>query len=500
MTEKGQLKTLIILLAGLLVWGIHGLESRAIGLTEYSDTGDSSDEEGDTGEAYGTPPEYVPAAMPEGDVGSYAVQGVLYESYNAQYDLYEESLNDLFFFYCNVSNGGFAVTPVYFDIPSNLSYTLEQGGIQIPYTAGQEIDEVGNYVLRISGNYEGTVYQGTFRFTLREEIVEEETVPLSEDMTIDPSEEISQERLDAITEAAGAEAAGQQQSIPTAGTGTAEAVLGMVQEFHTDTGTYCYTLKSGTVIDANVPNGAVVNDDVSVQMPDSVTASVFRNGEPYEISGTNFSEEGTYRVVFQESTLAFATSYMSEREYPMLIFRIVKNPVSAMGIYNAPLHTGIIQAAYEGETVYGDDAGDGDEALPLAYFRMEEDGRYSFIMRDEASGYTYSLELVRDTQAPQFDISIKNGRADIVYLSSDIDSYELSVDGMPQTEFSPTRMEGRGRYELSVIDIAGNEASADFVLTDAVNYASLIAVAILLAMALGAYIVMRKIRGSFRTR
>lgn len=512
MTKNARLKMLIILLTGLLAVLLPGSKSHAIGLTEYSDTGDSADgeessdrEDSSVGEGVcDTPAGYISDGL-YGDVtDAYTVQGILYESYNAQYDLYEESLNDLFFFYSSVSNGGFTTRPVSFDIPSNLFYTLEQGGIQIPYTAGAEIKEIGNYVLRLSGNYEGRVYQGTFRFTIREEIMEEspdgntEEAVLSEELVIDPSEEISQEELDAIVEAAGAEMAAQKPEIPAVRTGTAEETLGMAQNFYPETGCYGYTLKSGTVIDANIPNGAIVNEGVSIQMPDSVTASVFYNGEPYEIAGTNFWEEGTYRIVFQENTLAFATSYASEREYPMLVFRIVNEPVSAMGIYNAPLHTEIVRVTYEGEAVYESDAE--GEAGPLAYYRMEKDGNYCFTMRDKTSGFTYSFELTRDTQAPQFEVSIKNGRADISYLSSDIASYALAIDGAQQTEFSPTRMEGKGIYELSVTDIAGNTTEVTFVLAGAVNYASLTVVAILLLMFFGTYIVIRRIRGSLRTR
>lgn len=504
MTENIRLKILIILFVGLLMVTVPDLEVHAIGLVEYPDTEDSTDEREHSEESYDTPAIYVPDGIYGSGTDSYAVQSTLYERYNGQYDLYEESLNDLFFFYSNVSNGGFTTLPVTFDIPSNLSYTLEQGGIQIPYIAGQEIKEIGNYVLRISGNYEDLVYQGTFRFTIREEIMEEmadpdvEAIPLAEDMILDPSEEISQENLDAIVEMAGGEMEAQQQRIPTVRSGTAEEVLGMVQNFHMETYTYSHTLKSGTVINANVPNGAIVNGSVSLQIPDSVTAAVYHDGEPYEISGTNFSEEGIYRIVFRESTLEFVTAYPSEREYPMLVFQIVNGPVGAMGIYNAPLHTEIIQVMYEGESVY--DSESEEETLPLAYYRMGKEGRYCFIMRDKVSGYTYPLELIRDTQAPQFDVSIKNGRADIVYLSSDIASYALVVNGIPQTDFSPTRVEGRGTYELSVIDIAGNEASTTFVLADAVNYASLTAIVIPLLLALCVYIVMKKIRGSFRTR
>ncbi|MDE6712653.1 MAG: hypothetical protein K2K20_02855, partial [Lachnospiraceae bacterium] len=424
MTENICLKMLIILFAGLLMVMVPNLDVHAIGLIEYPDTGDSTDEKNHSEESYDTSDEFRSGDVYGNETDSYAVQSTLYERYNAQYDLYEESLNNLFFFYSNVSNGGFTTLPVSFDVPSNLSYVLEQGGIQIPYTAGQEIKEIGNYVLRISGNYEGIVYQGTFRFTIREEIMEEtdetdmEVMSLSDDMIQDSSDGISQERLDAIVEMAGAEMEAQQQSIPTVRSGTAEEVLGMVQDFHLETDAYSYTLKTGTVINANIPNGAIVNGGVSVHLPDSVTAAVFHDGEPYEISGTNFSEEGIYRIVFQENSLAFATSYQSEREYPMLVFRIVNSPIGVMGIYNAPLHTEIIQVAYEGESLYDSVAEGEDEALPLAYYRMDKDGRYCFTMRDKVSGYTYSLELIRDTRTPQFDVSIKNERADTVNYAS----------------------------------------------------------------------------------
>lgn len=498
----------MILPVGLLSAMLPDLESHAIGLTEYSGTEDPSAGEDDAERSYDAPAEYGMEDIYGNETGAYVVPGTLYESYNAAYDLYEESLDDRFFFYSNVSNGGFTTQPVSFDIPSNLSYTLEQGGIAIPYTAGTEIKEIGNYVLRLSGDYEGIVYQGTFRFSIREAAEEEETddadmesMMISEDMVFDPSEEISQEDLDAAIEAAGAEIGEQQQTISEIRVGTAEETLGMAQDFQIETGCYCYTLKSGTVINANVPNGAIVNGSVSLELPDSVTAAVFRNGEPYEISGTNFSEEGIYRVVFQEDTLEFAVSYMTEGKYPMLIFRIADNPIGGMEIYNAPLHTKIVQVTYEGETVYESGAEDGEEdAPPLAYYRMEEDGRYSFTMCDEASDHTYSLQLTRDTQAPQFEVSVKNGRASINYLSSDIASYALTVNGVPQTDFSPAKMEGKGVYELVVTDIAGNEASAVFVLADAINYASWIVFGMLLLLALGAYIVMKKIRGSFKTR
>lgn len=510
MTRNEKWKVLMmwmILPVGLLSAMLPDLESHAIGLTEYSGTEDSSAGEDDSERSYDTSVEYGMEGIYGNETGAYVVPGTLYESYNAAYDLYEESLDDRFFFYSNVSNGGFTTQPVSFDIPSNLSYTLEQGGIAIPYTAGTEIKEIGNYVLRLSGDYEGVVYQGTFRFSIREAAEEEmddadmESMMISEDMIFDPSEEISQEDLDAAIEAAGAEIGAQQQTISEIRVGTAEEVLGMAQNFQIEMGCYCYTLKSGTVINANVPNGAIVNGNVSLELPDSVTAAVFRNGEPYEISGTNFSEEGIYRVVFQEDTLEYAASYMTEGEYPMLIFRIVDNPIGGMEIYNAPLHTKIVQVTYEGETVYESDAENEEEDTPpLAYYRMEEDGRYSFTMCDEASDYTYSLQLTKDTQAPQFEVSVKNGRASINYLSSDIASYVLTVNGVQQTEFSPAKMEGKGVYELVVTDIAGNEASAAFVLADAINYASLIVFGMLLLLALSAYIAMKKIRGSFKTR
>lgn len=503
MMKNKKWRVPVIMLAGLLLAIVPDLESRAIGLVEYPETGETSGGEDGSDEPSYSSSGRVPDSISGSGTGSDAIQGVLYESYNDRYDLYEESLNDLYFFYCNISNGGFATPPVYFDIPANLTYTLEKGGVQIPYTAGEEINEVGNYVLRISGDYEGTIYQGTFRFTLREEVTDEvidEMVLLQGDMVLDSDEEISREMLDAITEAAGAQVEEQQQNITSIRTGTAEETLGMAQEFYMETEVYRYTLKTGTLIEASVPNGAIVNGDVSVYVPETVTVSVYRDGEPYETVGTNFSEEGIYRIVFKESSLSFATAYMSEQEYPMLVFRIAREPIGGVGIYNAPLHTGIIQVVYEGEPIYGGGDADGDEAPSLAYYRMEEDGRYSFVMRDEATGYTYSLDIVRDTQAPQFDISIKNGRADIVYLSTDIKVYELTVDGVSQTEFSPVRMEGRGSYELTVIDAAGNETSADFILTDVVNYASVTVIATLLLLATSAYIIMRRIHGSFRTR
>lgn len=102
-------------------------------------------------------------------------QVTLKEQYHEDYQVYEESIADVFFFYSNVGNGGITHESVFLDIPQNLSYTIEMNGVPWDYIPGQPISNYGTYVVRLTGIedenvplYEQKEYQAVFRFRIQQ--------------------------------------------------------------------------------------------------------------------------------------------------------------------------------------------------------------------------------------------------------------------------------------------------------------------------------------------
>ncbi len=109
------------------------------------------------------------------------------ESYHEEYGIYEESINDLYFLYSNVSNGGITDRPVSIDIPANITYTMEKDGIPFSYVSGQLAGERGTYVLRLSVIVDPTAplskqeeYRTTFRFRIQEKLPQSQRTDGSE--------------------------------------------------------------------------------------------------------------------------------------------------------------------------------------------------------------------------------------------------------------------------------------------------------------------------------
>lgn len=104
----------------------------------------------------------------------------LSENYYEDYDIYEEGINGLFYFYSNVGNGGVTNKSVYVDFPANITYTAELDGQEFTYLSKQVLSTKGTYVFRIKVIYtpdtalsQQCEYQTTFRFRIQDKVVKE---------------------------------------------------------------------------------------------------------------------------------------------------------------------------------------------------------------------------------------------------------------------------------------------------------------------------------------
>lgn len=437
------------------------------------------------------------------DDSNVTIQVSLYESYNAQYDLYEESLNDIYFFYSNVGNGAISSKPVVFDMPKNLNYTVERDGEPVNYVAGEGISENGNYVIRLSADYDNTHYASTFRFSIREgndsqdnnqtELTEEDLDNMVSDAANNMADEdiysdadLTDEALDEIVENVGlefSESGGQTyvNGYPV------DEYTGFSQQYDASTGLYNYIFKSGEKVVSNVPNGAIVNSGVSVRMPDAVTATVYRNGEVIDGGSFDFTEDGFYSVVFYCSSVSFERFFPNENNYPRLNFRIVTMAVNDIEVFNAPKGCKII-AVENSEGPILDEDGNGDFYYD-SYWINEED-TYIFTVYDEAAGKSYNVEIEYDITKPELEITLTKSSAGLKAATEDVAYVNVYRNGQ-QIDIKGVTVKGRGNYRIVAYDNAGNYSVYEFSLQDSFNTGSILTILMLVIMAMVGFVYIR---------
>lgn len=418
-------------------------------------------------------------------------QAYLSEKYIEEYGLYEENMGDQFFFYTNVSNGGFTSDPVTFDIPANLSGIFERNGA--PYTYTGSISQLGNYVIRFYGNVGDTTYTSSFRFSIREAVAEpepetpdEEFDDLDEeDITMEDlenleDEDISEEEIASMIESAGKEMAEEEGYFEEADNYT---IYGYTYDYQD--GRYNITFATGDVAYCNVPLGAIVNEGVTVEIPQNMVLTIYKDGVLTEdITGAdytyNFTEDGFYKVEFSTDSIDFLNCYPEGTGNPYITFRITNDPVADIDYFNAPLNCKIIKGGSKTFHILNDDGG---KELYLDYYQMLEDNTYSFTIEDQISGRNYNVVIQRDTTPPEVVITYEKGKALTSIKSGDTKSIELYKDGVKQVDTSVSTIGGKGVYKLIVTDKAGNATTKDFELTSYINAGTIIFIIMFVVMA-----------------
>lgn len=430
----------------------------------------------------------------------------IYEKYNSDFELYEESISDMFFFYSNVSNGSMSAGPVSLEFPSNLTYEFQKDGAGYNYTNKTQITEQGNYLVRVKGIYNDREYVGTFRFSIREMPKDEEPEEIQDDFNpedlteedlLDMEDEIDEEdlmeRANASLDELDAENPEENAAFDYDMTET-----GLTESYNSFVGLFSYYLFSGTEIQSSVQNGAVINGTVSLTVPDEVEYTVFVNGEETENPEKRFSDPGFYRIVFKEpESLDFNMSYQSEKDYPYLHFRIVGKAVNDMEVFNAPKNAKITSVYFNNEAVL---EGTEEEPVSLDFYQMPEDGAYSFKIFSSVTGRTETVNVTKDTKAPGMSIGIKNGTASIKYSADDLAEFALWKNGELVSAFNPSTIKGKGSYELYVTDYAGNTTGVKFTLKNAVNFGSIAAILLFLAIIAAGYVLVRRTKSVIRVR
>lgn len=441
----------------------------------------------------------------------------LYESYKADFDMYEESIDDVFFFYCNVANGSMTTSPVKFDFPKNITYSVEKDGEAVNYKAGSDITATGNYVIRLTGEYNGTVYSSTFRFSKREGQdnntdnntntdnnnnnnveIEDEFQITEEDLNNLEDEDITDEEIANMIDKAGADMAEEYGGMYNTNGYDVDAYSGLLQEFNSEAGMYVYTFKSGETVTCNVPNGALINNAVSLRAAADVITTVYKDGQLLEnIEYLDFREEGTYLVKFQSTNPAFLRFYPDEKSYPFITFRILGKAQRDIEIFTAPKGCKIISIGNTAGLFKNPETEDFN--FNLDYYWLPESGTYNFGVYDPVADGTYYVTVNRDLIAPNVDVSTTKTSASFMYPDADVAKVLVYNNGQ-LVEYTNGPVVGKGNYYVEFYDYAGNMTTASFSLKDGFNSGDLVAILLVIALVFGGFVYLRLERTVMRVR
>lgn len=452
-----------------------------------------------------------------GETGPKIHDVVLGEKYHEDFGLYEQSLNNQYFLYSNVENGGITDQPVYVDIPADLLFSMEKDGNPIPYASKQSVGEKGTYVLRITAVYDKNVplseqeeYRTVFRFRIDDKAPAAENAGRGNGMGLlgeagfaGPAETAGAEAGDTVEEAeaageeviagVGEETAGAADEGETSGeepetelpdgetepgndgeTAPTESAAdeiesnsknSRVQTYEKGKNAYQVVFSNGFTFLSQVPENMITSSSVQLTLKEDSDCKLFLGEEeiPWE-ADTKLTEFGQYRLVSGDEEFGFeiTNTYVNRDEF------------------SAPVGTEITEAEFQNEKV---------QLTDTRSFAMKEDGKYTFLLTGDG-GERYNVVLNRDTAAPEFTVAVERQQASITYLANDMAAITLQKKGEEPKAFSSTLVTAPGNYILTVTDRAGNAASQEFTLRYHLNAYAVTAIVMLVAGIVGGAVFM----------
>ena len=239
--------------------------------------------------------------------------------------------------------------------------------------------------------------------------------------------------------------------------------------FDRDKGMYAYPVgTTGVYIYADIPDGAVVTSQQTIEVPDEITYAVYRNGEKIDISSTmTITLIGEYKITANTGT----------DDVEIMSFSIVNCQTGSIEYYRMPAGFFVVELVYNGEAV---------EEYDASCVDFTEEGTYSVTYRCTKTGETATLELSIDHTAPVIELEgVENGYADgavtIVSISEEA-TVAVYFKGKLQ-EDAGTKFTKAGTYRLIAADPAGNITTVDFTIKIYFNVSAVAVIIILCAAA-----------------
>ena len=202
-----------------------------------------------------------------------------------------------------------------------------------------------------------------------------------------------------------------------------------------------------TNIISNVADGMIVTDPVSINLPEDVKATLYRNNEAVNAPDfTHITEPGSYSIMLGEGSAV----------EDLMEFTIVGGITGAISYYTMP-------EGFLVDTVTLDDV---RKQSRRSRVEMLKEGTYEIKYSCPKAGIFYTLKTRIDHTPPQliFRGLKKNGTARGKVSWEGLgagESMDITMDG-EQIEAERTQLEKPGNYILTVVDQAGNKTVYKF--------------------------------------
>lgn len=219
---------------------------------------------------------------------------------------------------------------------------------------------------------------------------------------------------------------------------------------------YRYLLPDGEWIEANIPQGAYCRGEVTLSSSTNLSnLTTYLNGELYTGKEGKYIEPGNYIVtywdleVFGDDKTAYRVDFC---------FHIYSDRRMNLSLIPAPMGMSVSKVFLDGNEL---------EVEKKDFVHLLKDGNYSIeFASDNAS---YKMEYTRDTISPCviFSTTFENGevlKKEISFSkSSDVSQMKVYRDGVAVTALGG-KIAVNGKYEIDVMDVAGNSRSYYFIL------------------------------------
>ncbi|MBS5604995.1 MAG: hypothetical protein KHX84_11655 [Enterocloster asparagiformis] len=315
-------------------------------------------------------------------------------------------------FLTNLKSGDTEAVVAAFSFDDGLSYELYRDGEQVAYVNEMLIQASGSYEMRVFSSYGEDRAWASFPFT----ITEFDAAYLEE---FQFGKVIEQPEME--------------------------------MKFHRAEGKFEFFFPNGQSFRATVPDGGVTRGEVSLTVPDHLTAVVKYEDSIVTGDSHTFWKPGNYMVMLSSMPDLQGRSVDYNTYVKYFYFRIIPERVNDMEVMNAPAGFYIRSVTRNGA---------GIKPGSREYYRMERDGRYRFVLGSEKAGVEYTLELEKDTVAPVIHFKRSYGRfGDLKSVSYSIGNQDAAVKVKLNGDYymAPSgELTDGGVYILSVEDRAGN--------------------------------------------
>ena len=257
---------------------------------------------------------------------------------------------------------------------------------------------------------------------------------------------------------------------------TEQVSLGGGMYYDRATGEYVYPLTTGYgAVRANVADGMVTTEAVSLKMEDNVSVALYRNGTLLETAAlSGLTQPGQYSV---------NTSGSGSQNVRLMSFTIVGAQTGLINGYAMPSGFVVDEATRNGERA----------EYTASYVSMTEEGEYRIAYHSPTAG-SYTLTVTVDHTAPVLALeAVKNGVARGPVSLADAEegaTLNIQLNGQP---YKPAgdKLTRSGSYQIQITDAAGNTTGYQFAIAVYFDGNSLVFIAVLLAVAaaLGIYLV-----------